>query len=146
MRRADFDAVLAEFEPVIREHGFTGSKGVYRLPGGVQCRFMLDKFGWDPEMGWGFLLDVQDATRKDKFRRVPDEFHVQFGPSDLMPAVGRAAVVGLYPDNPVLGNRAAGSWFLFDHAERLRAVLGLMLRPALEHVRAWAESVQANTD
>ncbi|MEU7527694.1 hypothetical protein AB0A74_18305 [Saccharothrix sp. NPDC042600] len=145
MRRADFDAVLLEFESIIHDNGFTGSKGVYRLPNGVQCTFMLDKFGWDPELGWGFLLDVQDVTRKDKSRHVPDEFHIQVGPHDLVRTLGRDAIVGLYADNDVMGNRAAGSWFLFDHAERLRSVLRLMLRPALTHVRTWAESVHAPT-
>ncbi|MFI9811451.1 hypothetical protein [Saccharothrix variisporea] len=146
MKRADFDAVLAEFEHLIREKGFTGSRGTYRLPGGVQFKFVLDKFGWDPQLGWAFLLEVQDNTRKDKWNNVTGEYRFQIGPHTLEKTIGRKTLINLYADNVMLRSRATGIWFVFDDVERLRAVLGLMLEPALAHIRAWAESVQANTN
>lgn len=121
--------MLREFEDVVRDSGFTGSRGNYRTADGVHVKVLLDKFGWDPELGWGFLLDVEDRSRRDEWGNVPPEARFQIQPHSL--AKGRKALGELYADNPVLRSRLKSGWFAFDHAERLRAVLGLVLGPAL---------------
>ncbi|RSM87903.1 hypothetical protein DMH04_09260 [Kibdelosporangium aridum] len=140
MKRADVDEVLREFDEVVRRAGFTGNRGNYRLVNGVHVKVLLDKFGWDPQLGWGFLLDVTDSSKKDDWGKVPPESRMQVIPYTLQKALGRNKLSELYADNPVLRSRLRSGWFAFDHADRLRALLATVLEPALTHVRAWSET------
>ncbi|MFC0111455.1 hypothetical protein [Kibdelosporangium aridum] len=105
MKRADLDRVLREFEDVVRRAGFTGTRGNYRLANGVHVKVLLDKFGWDSQLGWGFLLDVADTSKKDDWGNVPPEFRMQIIPHTLEKTLGRNKLGALYADNPVLRSR-----------------------------------------
>lgn len=139
MKRGDVEEVLREFEDVLRREGLTGSRGDYRLANGVHVKVLLDRFGWDPQLGWGFVLDVADGSRKDEWGNVPPEFRTQITPHTLEKALGRTKLGELYADNPVLRSRLKSGWFAFDHADRLRAVLATVWAPALTYIQAWAE-------
>ncbi|MEJ2853427.1 MULTISPECIES: hypothetical protein [unclassified Saccharothrix] len=143
MKKADVDVVLREFEDVFREHGFSGGKGNYKLPGGVRLKVQLDRNGWDPDLGWGLLFTAEDTTAAASDGNIPMEARVQITPSTLDKVLGKKALGALYEDNPRVRSRLRSGWFAFEHADRLRAVLRLVLDPALAHVRAWAESVRS---
>lgn len=143
MKKADVDGVLREFDQVFRRNGFTGSRGTYKLAGGFRLKVRLDRHGWDPELGWGLLFDVRDTNAEDELGNVPPDSAIQIGPDTLGKVLGKRALGGLYEDNPVVRSRLKSGWFAFDHADRLRAVLELVLPAALAHAHAWAESVRA---
>ncbi|GAA0232721.1 hypothetical protein GCM10010492_34360 [Saccharothrix mutabilis subsp. mutabilis] len=143
MKKADVDAVLREFDGVFRENGFTGAKGTYKLPGGVRLKVQLDRNGWDPDLGWGLLFTAEDTAAADEVGNTPMDSRLQVTPQALDKALGKKALGALYEDNPRVRSRLKSGWFAFEHADRLRAVLTLVLGPALAHVRAWAESVRS---
>lgn len=136
MKKADVDAVLAEFDGVFRAHGFTGRRGSYALPGGIRLKVQLDRNGWDPELGWGLLFTAEDTAAADEMGNIPMDSRLQVGPA----ALDRKALGALYADNPRVRSRVASGWIPFEHADRLRAVLALVLAPALGRVRDWARS------
>lgn len=141
MKRADFDAVLREFEPRIRDSGFTGTRGTYRLSNGVRFKFVLNKYGWDPDLGWGFLLDVQDTTREDEWGVAPAEARMQIKPHSLEKDIGKKTLMALYAGHPRLRSQLENGWFVFDDVNRLRTVLATVLEPALTHIRSWSEAM-----
>ncbi|MFI9816051.1 hypothetical protein [Saccharothrix variisporea] len=145
MKKADVDAVLREFEDVFREHGFSGSKGDYRLPGGIRLKVRLDRHGWDPDLGWGLLFTAEDTAAADSLGNVPVESRLQVTPATLDKVLDKKALGALYADNPRVRSRLRSGWFAFEHVDRLRAVLRVVLGPALLHVRAWAESIRSAT-
>ncbi|WP_143219118.1 hypothetical protein [Actinokineospora bangkokensis] len=143
MKRADVESVLREYISTFQDAGFTGSRGNYRTAAGLQVKFVLDRWGWDERLGWGFVLHVQDNNHVDELGNPLEGFLTQIGAHTLTKRLGKKTLGGLYEDNPVLRSQLRNSWFPFDTPARLRAVLDLVLVPALEHARAWFDQVNA---
>jgi len=141
MKRADFDEVLREFDSRIRhhramEHG-KKSRRKYLTREGVSFDFITDKWGWAPDSGWRFLIRVVDTSRLDLWGNAPFGAEFDVRPALVTEIVGKRAIGDLYGDRPELRAEIAGNWYIFDHQDRLRAVLDLILDPALDVIDGW---------
>ncbi|HVK20009.1 MAG TPA: hypothetical protein VM677_01475 [Actinokineospora sp.] len=142
MKRAQFDDVLREFDEQIMIHPIMeGAKrprrGKYLTRERVMIEFVTHRDGWDPEDGWRFLVGITDTNRTDEWGNALDGAYVQYNPARVVDVVGETALMDLYDDWPKDKEDVKYLWFIFDDQERLRAVLNLVLKPALDFIGSW---------
>ncbi|HVK20011.1 MAG TPA: hypothetical protein VM677_01490 [Actinokineospora sp.] len=141
MKRADFDGVLREFDSQIRRHPTMEqgkkAKRKYVTREGVQFDFITDKWGWDSESGWKFIIRVVDTNQLDQWGYAPFEAGFDVLTSMVADIVGEASIASIYDDRPELGKETQAYWFAFDTQDRLRALLILILDPALDVIGTW---------
>ncbi len=64
MKAEDFFKVLASHQEDFEKHGFKKkSRGIFISDTNIKMRVFLDKWGWDPETGWGFNVRLEDLSK-----------------------------------------------------------------------------------
>jgi hypothetical protein len=71
MKAEDFYSTLEKFEPLFKESGLKKkTRSVYVLPNNVRLQFILNKWGWIEDEGWGFIVRLSDLNKTDKYGNV----------------------------------------------------------------------------
>lgn len=138
MKAPEFYAVFDEYIQYFKDAGFSKKSRNKYHKDQIEITIVLNKWGWDPEFGWGFLVRVADmqGVDLDKYERpkMRDVRPIELVEHDY---VGEKEYLNLYKrfkrTNPKLYGYINGPWYVFYDENHLRQVLSTLMPYAVEY-------------
>jgi hypothetical protein len=145
MKAPDFYANFGEYDHFLKDAGFKKkSKNKYVNNGQIEIGIALDRWGWDSECGWGFLVRMSDMNGVDSShferpRRMKDIRFSSLVEEGLMDEDER---VELY--RPLVRNHPrvydqTNMWFAFYDSEDLKKLLEKIMPLVAVAANAWSK-------
>ena len=142
IKSSDFYTELNKFNDLLVEHEFARvSDGVYKNDL-MRLEFILNKWGWDDDNGWGFMIRAIDP-------RYEDEVGIfdWSGALDITPSNISIDLKDLYKGQPtgLLKTLENDQYIPFYTLENLNSVLKIVMPVVLKQLSEWGKK-QKNTN
>lgn len=142
MKAPEFYRVLAKFQDVLKNAGFSKrANNTYTTNNNVRLRFILNKWGWSPDDGWGFLVRLADLTYTDEYGNIVGiggEYDIT--PRRLIDTglISEEKLLLLYKETPHLKRQLNLGWFAFNDETDLQDMLSVLLPLIASAASVWA--------
>ena len=148
IKAPEFYTILNEFIYRLQDVGFRKkSKNKYVTREGIELTVVLDRWGWDDERGWGFLMRMNDmrgvnVKRFERPRKMRDITPLALVRDKLL---SEAELRNLYAEqvkeHPLIYKQVETFWFEFYDAHHLRQILTKVMPLIAKSAEGWIASV-----
>lgn len=147
-----FYAIFNDYSKLLKLAGFSKkSRNKYTTKDDIELSIVLDKWGWDDEYGWGFLIRLTDWRGVDKKNFEGPRAGRDIKPHTLIQErlISEDELKNLYRkylnSHPKLYEQVQHSWYAFYDEKHLHEVLArlmpLISARAADQLSMWREEI-----
>jgi hypothetical protein len=145
MKAENFYKVLKDHSVALEDAGFKKkTQNAYVNRAGISLQFILNKWGWDNESGWGFLVRLVDLNCTEKSEGVINyPVSKDIVPSELLAEqkITASKLEDLYKPfkgYPKLQQQLEADWFAFYDSNHLAVILSELLPLIVSLATTWS--------